>query len=420
MTRHESAYLHSQEAAKLADKALLETYKACREHLLSNKKLRKPSQLADNCTAALSPGFESAVKVYPTLKDLVERLGTKVFASAAPARKLDLRSVLGVHHFDHWIYSFNIGELMVVPVISLGDVKKECSPSEELGNDSVLEKICLLAVSYFSIAAESRFLSRRSPPLHPREGELWHKKALSISQDFLPTECPLSRHIKQSYARNYPPEAEKRLHSSSPHARKSVSKPMLKTFDFTSRRAIGFRSPKGGTAEEIVEQILGKSGEPGKPGKRKNSVLRARTGSVRRRCSSSKRQESGIKVVEMPVTTIPTEESDGCTDMREMSRSLHLSQEEGKVQSPLCRRTSTGVRKVNVSILTFNEDDQEDDRQPSKENEESSGEGVSQRSREEEIILTSSVLYGENIGAKEEKEACKGDNQGKEGKKGRL
>ena len=75
----------------------------------------------------------------------------------------------------------------------------------ELSRDSVLEKISFLAVAYFCVSTELRFIVqlKEDPKVDPvmkrRESEFWHGKGLEIACSFLPSESPLVNHILMSY-----------------------------------------------------------------------------------------------------------------------------------------------------------------------------------------------------------------------------
>lgn len=112
LNRHESAQPHSLEAAKLAERIIQETTRTCREVISTSKRLKKPDS-----------AYEFASKVFPTLEGLTARIGIKPMKSLAPARKIDLRTVLGVHPFDHWIYRFNIGDLMRIDTVDMRGLK---------------------------------------------------------------------------------------------------------------------------------------------------------------------------------------------------------------------------------------------------------------------------------------------------------
>ena len=77
----------------------------------------------------------------------------------------------------------------------------------ELVREKFLEKLSILTVGYFCMSTEMRFLLHsRGKYLKPEvkeerevESEYWHSKALEISCTFLPSECPLLKHILLSY-----------------------------------------------------------------------------------------------------------------------------------------------------------------------------------------------------------------------------
>ena len=71
----------------------------------------------------------------------------------------------------------------------------------ELSRDSMIEKISFLAISYFCVSTELRFLTNSKEKLSintaqiKAESEFWHGKALEIACGFLPSESPLVTHI---------------------------------------------------------------------------------------------------------------------------------------------------------------------------------------------------------------------------------
>lgn len=346
LNRHESAQAQSLEATKLAERIIQETTRICREILSSSKLPKKPN---------------SAAKVFPTLEGLRARIGIKPFNPLTPARKIDLRTVLGVHPFDHWIYRFNIGDLMKVDTVEICEVKQGKSALQEICPDDVYEKIALLAVGYFSLATEMRFLARKEGKRSgkERESELWHRKALSIVRDFLPAEIPLYEHMKQSFDRNYPRPSSLSRPNGSPQRRKKSSKPLLKTFDSGITR-LGFRSPKEDTAEAVRAEIAHKGS------KKPRCISVGRPISAPNRPKRPQADSSPVIIV----SSIPTEESEDCSQGTD-SELISLQQKRRE-------------KKVNVSILD--------------EEESSTVKAVSPASEKEEIVLTSSVLYGEEIG----------------------
>lgn len=91
----------------------------------------------------------------------------------------------------------------------LSQGRDEC----ELVRDRFLEKLSILVVSYFCMSTEMRFLLHsRGKYLKPEvkeerevESEYWHSKALELACTFLPSECPLLKHILLSYQKHHEP-----------------------------------------------------------------------------------------------------------------------------------------------------------------------------------------------------------------------
>ncbi len=85
--------------------------------------------------------------------------------------------------------------------MTIHDLHSNSTTEIDLARDSVIEKISFLAVSYFCVSTELRFLVniRDNPNVDPiqvrAESEYWHGKALEISCTFLPSESPLVSHI---------------------------------------------------------------------------------------------------------------------------------------------------------------------------------------------------------------------------------
>ena len=109
------------------------------------------------------------------------------------------------------MYLLNIGNIMQITPMTIHDMHSNSSTEIELARDSVIEKISFLAVSYFCVSTERRFLVniRDNPNVDPvqvrAESEYWHGKALEISCTFLPSESPLVSHIYQSYKKHHAP-----------------------------------------------------------------------------------------------------------------------------------------------------------------------------------------------------------------------
>ena len=109
--------------------------------------------------------------------------------------KVDMRNLLGYLNQSDWIWSLNIGNIMQISPLTMQDIYTTSSIEYELSRELVLEKICFLAVSYFCVSTELRFIVQMKqddevadPILKRRESEYFHGKALDIAAGFLPSE----------------------------------------------------------------------------------------------------------------------------------------------------------------------------------------------------------------------------------------
>lgn len=260
----------------------------CTEHFKRHKKLLNSGRLKSKALEKPqyklmeSPHYqqfhEAASKNYPMLESLVQRLGPRKTVPTSKPPKLDVRSVLGVQHYNEWIYSYNIGDLMIIEPLEMADLKSNFGLQTELTRDLMFEKVCLVAVSYFCIATEIRFLcsQQAANTAKEKEGEFWHVKACAIVKDFLPLESPLANHIKQSFTRNYG-KAELNVSSSSSKKGKESRtslRPQTKNFEASiGGRRTPHQDPKSplvGKAEEMVKQILGRPRSTSGKGQKKS------------------------------------------------------------------------------------------------------------------------------------------------------
>ncbi len=129
--------------------------------------------------------------------------------------KVDMRNLLGYLNQSDWIWSLNIGNIMQISPLTMQDIYTTSSIEYELSRELVLEKICFLAVSYFCVSTELRFIVQMKqddeitdPVLKRKESEYFHGKALDIAAGFLPSECPLVNHILMSYQKHHAPSQQ--------------------------------------------------------------------------------------------------------------------------------------------------------------------------------------------------------------------
>ena len=84
--------------------------------------------------------------------------------------------------------------------LTLQEMNLHLDNSHELTRDALLEKVILLAISYFCIGTELWFLanskSDKEKGIYSKDdSEKWQAQAIECACTFLPTECPLVGHV---------------------------------------------------------------------------------------------------------------------------------------------------------------------------------------------------------------------------------
>ena len=69
-----------------------------------------------------------------------------------------MRVLLGYLNQSEWMYLLNIGNIMQITPLTVHDLHSAANIEVELSRDSIIEKISFLAVSYFCVSTELRFL----------------------------------------------------------------------------------------------------------------------------------------------------------------------------------------------------------------------------------------------------------------------
>lgn len=172
----------------------------------------------------------TALRVFPIIKEIQSRMvrhkdiqgGSSSFEGHKNSAKsvksvlgenssLNMKVLLGYLNQSEWLYLLNIGNIMQITPLTIHDLYSNQKIDVELSRDSILEKITFLAISYFCVSTELRFLvsSKEKLSFDPiyvkAESEFWHGKALEISCGFLPSESPLVTHILSSYQKHHAP-----------------------------------------------------------------------------------------------------------------------------------------------------------------------------------------------------------------------
>ncbi len=117
--------------------------------------------------------------------------------------KIKPRSILGLKSKEDWIFNINIGNVMHLSPLSLEDLAMSPQVAHEICRDALYEKIIMLAIGYFSLATECRFIfAEDSSEFCQAESRYWHKAAVELVCTFLPVDCPLVGHIVNSYEKH--------------------------------------------------------------------------------------------------------------------------------------------------------------------------------------------------------------------------
>ena len=101
-----------------------------------------------------------------------------------------MRAVLGYLNQSEWISNINIGNIMQINPFEIEEFMTNCKNEYQLGRNSFLEKISLLAVGYFWASTEIRFILQlnEDPTFKKKEkepeSEYWHAKSLEIAWSF--------------------------------------------------------------------------------------------------------------------------------------------------------------------------------------------------------------------------------------------
>ena len=148
-------------------------------------------------------------KVLPILDKLITQLvprSNKETKNYDPNnfKEIDGRSLFGYLKCSEWVSGLNIGNIMQISPLTIQDLVGNYDIEIEITRETLLEKIALLAVSYFCISTEKRFLAQTGAA-KPRESEFWHAKSLQIACSYLPSECPLVNHVLTNYQKHHSP-----------------------------------------------------------------------------------------------------------------------------------------------------------------------------------------------------------------------
>lgn len=131
VNKHEAALAKARLACKYSSICVQEAHRAAVEF---GKKHRKSKG---------NEAFEMVVKRVPLLEFLTHKTSVKTMKRVTSGKhpKLDLRSVLGVQHYNDWVHLYSIRDLMTIEPLTLIDVKTAPVLTAELSKDFIFEKV---------------------------------------------------------------------------------------------------------------------------------------------------------------------------------------------------------------------------------------------------------------------------------------
>jgi len=151
--------------------------------------------------------LESTAKTsLPILKALISKLVSeenKPIINETHKQPFNIKNLFGFFSCEETIVGLNVGNIMQLSPLTVMDSLSESERQFELTRESLLEKIALLAISYFCISTEKRFIAQAANNNGIKESEYFHGRALEIACQFLPSECPLVSHIYTTYQKHY-------------------------------------------------------------------------------------------------------------------------------------------------------------------------------------------------------------------------
>lgn len=220
---HKEALRYSKEAYKMCEDNVVKTLKLC--ELIQNSELNSnTNEKSINFNNLEYNGYREQIaeskKLLLNLKTFInefniEKINYKALSNQeineiieSSSSKISGRNILGIKKQDDWIYHLNIGNIMFISALPLSELDLDSDYKMELLKDAVIEKVVMLTVSLFCVSSEIRLekpLNNTSniPNYNFGLSELWHRQALLISSNFLPSTCPIAKHYLTSYLKHY-------------------------------------------------------------------------------------------------------------------------------------------------------------------------------------------------------------------------
>lgn len=163
----------------------------------------------------------TAKKLLPILRALISYLVPEERQhKVQPKKNIKIRSLFGLLPCPESVMGLSMGGLVQLSPLSLVDILSEYDLQYELSRESLLERIALLAIAYFCVSTETRFIAQMTNAASG-EAELFHARALEIACKFLPAECSLTAHMYMTYQKYYSATQEAIVNTRVIHSQKT-------------------------------------------------------------------------------------------------------------------------------------------------------------------------------------------------------
>lgn len=171
---HEEAQNYAIMSAQFAHLLIKQLHNLCGYYTQKIERTKLKGQYEDfSVQSPISLIEICSVKLLPIFDELEKRMVHDAIGTGENEKKsnkteekveLDMRNMFGFLNLNDWAANLNIGNIMVVGALTLQDVLSKASKDVELSREAIVEKISLVATSYFCIATEKRFIHQRDHP----------------------------------------------------------------------------------------------------------------------------------------------------------------------------------------------------------------------------------------------------------------
>lgn len=221
LSKHENALTNAGEATKECHELFIYTKNICNQYKENAKNKDNPQlNILDGYISTFEAILDDILNRISDVKELFQSLtDEKIIISKSQGimtkakindmkrdktYKISKRNILGVKPKVDWVEDTNIGNIMRITPLKAEDFNTLRDNYSEINQDTLIEKVILLGICYFSLSTELRLLDE-SLSKYNVASERIHSKAVEITCLYLPLSCPLVEHVSSSYLKYHSP-----------------------------------------------------------------------------------------------------------------------------------------------------------------------------------------------------------------------